>query len=109
MHALFMSAQYRHQTHQVTVWRYRRAPFRMPDAHTPAATLVGHEQAVGGVAVDAGLDTVVSISHDVCLVHKLNGDLVRVIRHDRLRRPHLVAIATVPRRIVVFYRYCVFL
>mmetsp|Transcript_440 Transcript_440/g.1431 ORF Transcript_440/g.1431 Transcript_440/m.1431 type:complete len:678 (+) Transcript_440:4275-6308(+) len=86
----------------VSVWHYRRHPFRVETA--PRASLAGHESAVVCVAVNAGLDTVVSGSADVCLVHKLGGDLVRVIAHGALRRPHLLRYCGRDGRFLVYYR-----
>ena len=69
-----------------------RSPVRVSDA--PTAILVGHEQSVTCVCVNAGLDTVVSGSLDLCLVHKLSGDLVRVIHHPTAKKIHLVALVS---------------
>lgn len=86
----------------VCVWHYRRNPFRLETA--PRATLVGHESAVTCVAVNASLDTVVSGSVDSCLVHKLSGDLVRVIAHGSARRPGMLRFCGTDGRLAVYYR-----
>lgn len=86
----------------VSVWHYSRNPFRLET--TPRVSLVGHESAVTCVAVSVGSDTVISGSANVCLVHKLGGDLVRVVTHTTCRRPHLVRFCGNDGRFVVYYR-----
>eukprot|EP00038_Savillea_parva_P029500 m.71529 g.71529 ORF g.71529 m.71529 type:complete len:280 (+) comp8715_c0_seq1:2480-3319(+) len=86
----------------VSVWYYSRNPFRLETS--PRASLVGHETAITCVAVNAGSDTVISGSSDVCLVHKLSGDLVRVVSHPACRRPHLLRFCGPDSRLVVYYR-----
>eukprot|EP00040_Diaphanoeca_grandis_P037255 m.241726 g.241726 ORF g.241726 m.241726 type:complete len:2347 (-) comp33782_c0_seq1:119-7159(-) len=85
----------------VTVWVYTRSPFRVEK--TPHAVLVGHEHPVVSLAVDAGLDAVLSASLDLCLMHKLNGDLVRVIHHPTAKRPFLLRLSS-DGHIIIFFR-----
>ena len=75
----------------VCVWRCAtQGALRPPEL--PSAVLVGHEAAVTCVAVDPGLDTVASGSVGLCLVHKLSGVLMRVIRHGGSQL-HMLAIS----------------
>jgi WD40 repeat protein len=72
----------------VAVWSYGGPHLRPAD--TPLAVLVGHEQAISCVAIDAGADIVASGSSELILIHKLGGDLVRVIRHPTARKLQLL-------------------
>lgn len=86
----------------VSVWRYNsKTPVEIHPA--PTAVLVGHEHPVTCIAVDEGSSTVVSGSAELCLLHKLSGDFVRVIRHPRAKHIQILRLVQDSCNILAYY------
>jgi neurobeachin-like protein 1/2 len=79
----------------ISVWEILH-PARLPmilNSH-PRTVLVGHVQPVISVAIKNNCEAVLSVSADSVLLHSINGDLIRSLRHPTRKRPFTAQLAS---------------